>query len=93
MMFTRRDLAKIIIPLVIQQVLAVTIGMADSMMVSSAGETAVSGVSLVTSLDLLLIFCFSALASGGAIVISQFVGQNNIDTAKNAAKQAKTKKF
>lgn len=87
MMFTRRDLAKIIIPLVIQQVLAVTIGMADSMMVSSAGETAVSGVSLVTSLDLLLIFCFSALASGGAIVISQFIGQNNLNTAKNTAKQ------
>ena len=86
-MFSRRDLAKIIVPLVIQQVLAVTIGMADSMMVSSAGETAVSGVSLVTSLDLLLVFCFSALAGGGAIVISQFVGQNNIDTAKNAAKQ------
>jgi len=86
-MFSRRDLARIIIPLVIQQVLAVTIGMADSMMVSSAGETAVSGVSLVTSLDLLLIFCFSALASGGAIVISQFVGQDNLTTAREAAKQ------
>ena len=86
-MFSKRDLAKIIVPLVIQQVLAVTIGMADSMMVSSAGEAAVSGVSLVNSLDLLLIFCFSALASGGAIVISQFVGQNNLNTAKNAAKQ------
>lgn len=86
-MFSKKSLAKIIIPLIIQQVLAVTIGMADSMMVSSAGEEAVSGVSLVTSLDLLLIFCFSALASGGAIVISQFVGQNNVGTAKKAAKQ------
>lgn len=86
-MFSRKDLAKIILPLVVQQILAVTVGMADSMMVSSAGETAVSGVSLVTSLDLLLIFCFSALASGGAIVISQFVGQDNLTTARESAKQ------
>ncbi|MBQ9115942.1 MAG: MATE family efflux transporter [Clostridia bacterium] len=87
MMFTRKDLARIILPLVVQQVLAVTIGMADSMMVSVAGETTVSGVSLVTSLDILLIVCFSALASGGAIVISQFVGQNDLSMARNSAKQ------
>ncbi len=87
MLFSRRDLVKIILPLIIQQAFAVTIGLADGMMVSSAGEAAVSGVSLVSSLDLLLIYTFGALASGGAIVVSQFLGNNDLDLARSAAKQ------
>ena len=71
----------------IQQILAVTIGLADSMMVSSAGETAVAGVSLITSLDILLITMFSALAGGGAIVTSQFIGQGDLTLANKSAKQ------
>lgn len=71
----------------IQQLLAVTIGMADSMMVSQVGEAAVSGVSLVNSLDILLILAFSALATGGSIVTSQFLGEKNPDLAKASAKQ------
>ena len=78
-LFSRKSLVKIIFPLIIQQLLAVTIGMADSMMVSSAGEEAVSGVSLVTTLDILLICAFSALATGGAIVISQFIGKKDLE--------------
>ncbi|MBQ9115466.1 MAG: polysaccharide biosynthesis C-terminal domain-containing protein, partial [Clostridia bacterium] len=87
MMFSRRDLMRIMIPLVIQQVLAVTIGMADSMMVSAAGEAAVSGVSLVNSLDILLICIFSALAAGGSIVVSQFLGKKDTELACSSAKQ------
>ena len=87
MRFSNKQLFKLILPLFIQQLLAVTIGLADSMMVSSAGEAAVSGVSLVNSLDVLLITMFSALASGGAIVISQFIGKGDIDLAKKSAKQ------
>lgn len=86
-LFTRKSLVKIILPLIIQQTLAVTIGMADSMMVSSAGETAVSGVSLVTTLDILLICAFSAMATGGAIVISQFIGKKDLEIARSSAKQ------
>lgn len=86
-LFTRKNLVQIILPLIIQQLLAVTIGMADSMMVSSAGETAVSGVSLVTTLDILLICAFSALATGGAIIISQFIGKKDLDLARSSAKQ------
>ena len=60
----RRRLLRLIIPLVIEQVLAVTIGMADIVMVSSVGEAAVSGISLVDSINVLLINIFSALATG-----------------------------
>ena len=86
-LFSRKSLVKIIFPLIIQQTLAVTIGMVDSMMVSSAGEAAVSGVSLVTTLDILLICAFSAMATGGAIVISQFIGKKDLEIARSSAKQ------
>ena len=86
-MFTKKDLAKIIIPLLIEQILAITVGMADSVMVSSAGEAAVSGVSLVDSLNLLLVYVFSALAGGGAVVIAQLIGKKDIDGAKESSKQ------
>ena len=87
MLFSKKSLFKIIFPLILQQIFTVTIGMVDSLMVSSAGEAAVSGVSLVSSLDLLLIYCFSALASGGAIVTAQFIGRGDTDLAKKSAKQ------
>jgi len=87
MLFSNRDLRKIIIPLLIEQTLAVTIGMLDSMMVASAGEAAVSGVSLVDTVNLLLIYIFSALAGGGSIVIAQFLGKEDYKRAKEASKQ------
>lgn len=87
MLFTKRDLIKITVPLIIQQVLAVTIGMVDTMMVSSAGEAAVSGVSLCTTLDVLLINIFTAMVSGGAVVISQFLGKRDMDLVKDSSKQ------
>lgn len=86
-LFSNRDLVKIAVPLIIQQVLAVTIGAADTMMVSSAGEAAVSGVSLVNTLDTMLVLIFSSLVSGGSVVVSQFLGQKNPETARSAAKQ------
>ena len=78
---------RILIPIVIEQILAVSIGMADSMMVSSAGEAAISGVSLVDTVNLLLLFLFGALSSGGSVVISQTLGKGDIPLARNAAKQ------
>ena len=86
-LFSRNDLIRLIIPLVIEQLLAVTIGMADSVMVSSVGEAAVSGVSLVDSLNLLFINIFSALATGGAVVASQYIGRQDVKSACSAAKQ------
>jgi putative MATE family efflux protein len=87
MLFSNRDLFKITTPLIIQQVLAVTIGMVDTMMVSEAGEAAVSGVSLVSTLDTLLILLFSSLISGGSVVISQLLGRGNPSEARDASKQ------
>ncbi len=87
MLFSRKNLARIIIPLLIEQTLAITIGMVDSVMVSSVGETAVSSVSLVDTVNLLLVYLFSAFAGGGAVVISQLIGQKDYDGAKEASKQ------
>lgn len=86
-MFTRKDIVRLIIPLIIEQILAVTIGMADTIMVSSAGEAAVSGISLVDTLNVLLINIFSALATGGAVVASQYLGKRDAQSACMAAKQ------
>lgn len=71
----------------LEQTLAITTGMADSIMVASAGEAAVSGVSLVDTVNLLMIYLFTALAGGGAVVISQFIGRNDLENAKSSAKQ------
>ena len=86
-LFSRSDLVKIALPLIIQQILAVTIGMVDTLMVAKAGEAAVSGVSLVNSLDTMLVIAFGALVSGGSVVVAQFLGQKNREGALSAAKQ------
>jgi putative MATE family efflux protein len=86
-MFTRKDLIKLIIPLIVEQLLAVTVGMADSMMVARVGEAAVSGVSLVDTVNVLLIGLFGAMATGGAVVSAQFLGQKNEKAACKSGEQ------
>ena len=73
-MFSKKDLQRLIVPLIIEQFLSITIGMADTVMVSVCGEATVSGVSLVDAINILLINIFSALATGGAIVSSSISG-------------------
>lgn len=85
--FDNRALAALIIPLIIEQFLAVIVGMADSMMIASVGEAAVSGVSLVDTLMVLLINVFSALATGGTVVAGQYLGQQKREEACKAATQ------
>lgn len=87
MLFSRKDLWKILFPLFVEQILAVTVGLFDSMMVSNAGDAAVSGVSLVDSINILLSNVFAALATGGAVVCSQFLGRKDFESARNSAKQ------
>lgn len=85
--FSGKDLAKLIFPLVIELMLTLLVGMIDSVMVSSAGEAAVSGVSLVDTVFQLLIYIFSAFGTGGAVVAGQYLGAGQKDHAKETAQQ------
>ncbi|WP_148410152.1 MATE family efflux transporter [Murimonas intestini] len=87
MMFTNKQLRQLIIPLIIEQLLSVTVGMADSVMIASVGEAAVSGVSLVDTVMVLMINIFAALATGGAVVAGQFIGHRREEDACRAADQ------
>ena len=86
-LFSRNALIRLIIPLIIEQLLLMTVGMADTVMVTTAGEAAVSGVSLVDNINNLIIQIFSALSTGGAVVVSQYLGREDLDHAKTASKQ------
>ncbi|MDO5345139.1 MAG: MATE family efflux transporter [Lachnospiraceae bacterium] len=86
-MFSRKALRALIIPLVIEQLLAMTVGIADTMMISYAGEAAISGVSLVDMINNLLISIFAAISTGGAVIISQYLGSKNRKGACEGAGQ------
>ncbi len=86
-LFTRDSLLRLIVPLVIEQLLQMTVGMADTVMVTTAGEAAVSGVSLVDNINLLLIQVFAALSTGGAVVVAQYLGRRDEENAKLASEQ------
>jgi len=87
MLFSKKDLAKIIIPLIFQNILTVTIGMADSMMVSRKSDVAFAGVSLVSSLDTFLITLFTSLTAGGSVVLAQSLGRGDNKRTCESAKQ------
>ena len=78
-LFSSKDLRRLIIPLLIEQFLAIFVGLADSIMVSSVGEAAVSAVSLIDTIMVLLINIFTALATGGAIVAGQALGRKRAE--------------
>ena len=86
-LYSNRALLYLFIPLLIEMSLEFFVGLADSIMVASLGEAAISGVSLVDFLMQLLIFSFSALATGGAVIAGQYLGDNQEDNARNAANQ------
>lgn len=89
-MFTRKDLQKLIFPLVIEQILVMLVGMADTVMVSYAGEAAISGVSLVDMVNYLFITVFAAIATGGAVIVAQYLGSREKDKANQSASQLYT---
>lgn len=86
-MFSDRDLRKLIVPLFIEQFLLMFVGIADTFTVSFSSEADVSGVSLVTSFNTVLIFLFTALSSGGAVIISQYIGNKKNDLASRSSGQ------
>ncbi len=89
-MFSNRDLKKLLFPLVIEQILAMLVGMADTAMVSHAGEAAVSGVALVDMINFLVITVLAALAAGGSVVLSQYLGSEQKEMAESYAGQLMT---
>lgn len=86
-LFSGKDLRKLIVPLIFEQALAITVGMADTMMISSVGEAAVSGVSLVDMINMLMFNIMAALATGGAVVTSQYLGAKRKEDARKSANQ------
>lgn len=87
LLFSNKDLRNLIAPMVIEQLLAVLVGMADTIMVAAVGESAVASVSLVDNINVLLIGLFMALATGGAVVAGQFLGHKDTKKANTAAQQ------
>ena len=86
-MFSNRMICSLLIPVVLEQLLNSIMGTADTMMVSNVGSAAISAVSLVDSINVLVIQAFSALAAGGAIVCAQYIGQKNKEKANESARQ------
>ena len=86
-MFTNRMIRNLLIPVVLEQLLNSIMGTADTMMMSNVGSAAISAVSLVDSINVLVIQAFSALAAGGAIVCAQYIGQRNKEKANESARQ------
>lgn len=87
MLYTNRDLKKLIIPLVLEQLLTILVGMIDVVMIAVVGEAAVSGVSLVDTVNILIINVTAALATGGAVVAGHFLGQKDPENASRSAWQ------
>ncbi|WP_438492584.1 MATE family efflux transporter [Paenibacillus sp. IHBB 3054] len=86
-LFTNRDLSILFLPLIIEQFLEFLVGLADSIMVASVSEAAVSGVSLVDFVMTLLISLFAALATGGAVIVGQYMGRKQMEESREAANQ------
>ncbi len=87
MLYTNKDLRKLIIPLVFEQLLAILVGMVDTVMIAGVGEAAVSGVSLVDTINILVINITAALASGGTVVAGHYLGQKDSGNASRSAWQ------
>jgi putative MATE family efflux protein len=85
--WNNRRLLSMIWPLIVEQMLAVTMGAADTVMVSSVGEFAVSGVNIVDNINNLLIIAFVALCTGGSVVVSQYIGRRDAENARTASRQ------
>ena len=85
--FSNKDLVSLTIPVMLSSILAIIAGMVDSAMVSSSGPAAVSAVSLVDSINILFITIFSGMASGGGVIMSQYIGHRDYKQAKATANQ------
>ena len=86
-LFSRQDLLRLLLPLIVQLIFTALMGAVDTMMVARVGDAAVSGVSLVDSLNNLMLMVFTATATGGTVVCAQYLGAKEIENANRAARQ------
>ena len=86
-MFSKREIIRMYIPLILELILSYTISLADTLMVAGAGESVLSGVALVGTVNVICVYLFSAMNSGGSVVVSQLIGTGNYPRARHAAKQ------
>ena len=86
-LFSNRGLVRLIVPLIVEQFLAISVGLFDSIMVSSVGQAAVSAVSLIDNIMILIINIFAALSTGGAIIAGQFLGRRQEEKGCEATEQ------
>ncbi|MDR2536829.1 MAG: MATE family efflux transporter, partial [Treponema sp.] len=85
--WSNRSLFRLLWPLIIEQILSVTMGAADTVMMSGVGEHAVSAVNIVDNINNLLIIAFAALCTGGAVVVSQYIGRQDQRNSRLASRQ------
>ena len=86
-LFSGAQLRRLITPLIVEQLLLMLVGMLDTVMVSSAGEAVISGVSIVNDVNNLIIMLMSALAGGGSVIVSQYLGYNDEEKTRLSASQ------
>lgn len=86
-LFSNSQLRRLILPLLVEQLLVMLVGMADTIMVSAAGEAAISGVSIVNDLNNLIIAILTAIAGGGAVIVTQYLGNQDEENTKLSASQ------
>lgn len=86
-MFSNKQLFRLILPLLVEQLLVMLVGMADTIMVSAAGEAAISGVSIVNDVNNLIIAILTAVAGGGAVIVTQYLGNQDDTNTKLSASQ------
>lgn len=92
-MFSNSQLKRLILPLLVEQLLVMLVGMADTIMVSAAGEAAISGVSIVNDVNNLIIAILTAIAGGGAVIVTQYLGNNDVENTKLSSSQLITISF
>ena len=86
-MYSNKDLRKLLIPLIVEQIMSAMMGMVDTVMVANVGEAALSGVSLVDTINVLILYFFSAMATGGTVVCGQYLGRGDEENARHVAQQ------
>ena len=86
-LFSNKQLVRLICPLLVEQLFMMLVGMADTIMVSAAGEAAISGVSIVNDVNMLIIAILSAVAGGGSVIVTQYLGNKDHENTKLSASQ------